>query len=39
MLKNMHNPPAEGYFCDEHGNAIKPATIKDYNKHMGYVDK
>ena len=39
MLTNMHSPPAEGSFCDEHGNAIKPAVIVDYNKHMGYVDK
>ncbi|PNF30391.1 hypothetical protein B7P43_G13252, partial [Cryptotermes secundus] len=38
ILTNMHCPPAEGSFCDEHGNAIKPATVADY-KHMGYVDK
>jgi hypothetical protein len=35
----MHCPPAEGSFCDEHGNAIKPAIVADYNMHMGYVDK
>jgi hypothetical protein len=35
----MHCPPAEGNFCDEHGNAIKPAIVADYNAHMGYVDK
>jgi hypothetical protein len=39
MLTNMHAPPAEGNFCDEHGNAIKPVIVADYNKHMGYVDK
>ncbi|XP_023722709.1 piggyBac transposable element-derived protein 4 [Cryptotermes secundus] len=39
MLTNMHSPPAAGNFCNEHGNAIKPATVADYNKHMGYVDK
>ncbi|PNF19047.1 hypothetical protein B7P43_G11709 [Cryptotermes secundus] len=39
MLTNMHSPPAEGSFCDEHGNAIKPAIVANYNKHMGYVDK
>jgi hypothetical protein len=39
MLTNMHNPSAEGNFSDEHGNAIKPAIVEDYNKHMGYVDK
>ncbi|PNF30070.1 hypothetical protein B7P43_G04241 [Cryptotermes secundus] len=39
ILTNMHCPPAEGSFCDEHGNAIKPAIVADYNKHMGYVNK
>jgi hypothetical protein len=39
MLTNIHGPPAEGNFCDEHRNAIKPAIIADYNMHMGYVDK
>jgi hypothetical protein len=27
MLTNMHNPPAEGNFCDDHGNAIKPEIV------------
>jgi hypothetical protein len=35
----MHHSPAEGNFRDEHGNALKSATIQDYNQHMGYVDK
>ena len=39
MLTNVHDPPSEGNFRDEHGNAIKPATVADYNSHMGYVDK
>ncbi|PNF35735.1 hypothetical protein B7P43_G16134 [Cryptotermes secundus] len=39
MLTNMHCLPAEGSFCDEHGNAIKPAIVVDYNTRMGYVDK
>jgi hypothetical protein len=39
MLTNMHHPPAEGNFCDEHGNALKPVIIQDYNEHMGYMDK
>lgn len=39
LLTNMHSPPAEGNFVDEHYNAIKPQVIEDYNKHMGYVDK
>jgi hypothetical protein len=33
------HPLAEGNFRDNYGNAIKPAIIQDYNKHMGYVDK
>jgi hypothetical protein len=39
MLTNMHASPAEGHFYDEHGNAITPAIVADYNRHMGYVDK
>lgn len=39
VLKNLHSPPLEGNFCDEHGKAMKPAIIQDYNRHMGYVDK
>jgi hypothetical protein len=35
----MHYPPAESNFCDEHGNALKPAIIQDYNGHMRYIDK
>jgi hypothetical protein len=38
MLTNMHHSSAEGNFCDEHGNALKPAIVQDYNRHMGYVD-
>ena len=39
MLTNIHDPPSEGNFWDEHRNAIKPAIVADYNRHMGYVDK
>jgi len=39
MLTNIHDPPSEGNFRDEHVNAIKPAIVADYNRHMGYVDK
>jgi hypothetical protein len=39
MLTNMQNPPVQGNFCDEHGNALKPVIIQDYNRHMGYVDE
>jgi hypothetical protein len=38
LLTNMHNPPKEGSFHDEHGNAVKPATVADYSRHVGYVD-
>src|SRR5215510_5163482 len=39
MLTNIHVPPSNGNFCDEHGNVIKQAIVADYNHHMGYVDK
>jgi hypothetical protein len=39
MPTNMHAAPAEGNFCDQHRNAIKPATVANYNKHMGYLTK
>jgi len=32
LLTNIHDPPREGNYGDEHGNAIKP----DYNRHMGH---
>jgi hypothetical protein len=39
VLKNIHDTPAEGNFCDESGNALKPAIVDDYNRHMGYVNE
>jgi hypothetical protein len=39
VLTNIHDPPADGIFCDNDGKAIKPQTVADYNRHMGYVDK
>jgi hypothetical protein len=39
MLTDIHCSPAEGNFCDEHGNALKPAILQDYNRNMGYIDK
>jgi hypothetical protein len=27
-ILNMHCPPAEGTFCDEYGNSLKPATVQ-----------
>jgi len=38
LLTNIHDRPREGNYCDEHGNAIKPAIVADYNRHMGHVD-
>jgi len=39
MLTNIHSAAAEGNFCNEGGNAIKPQIVTDYNHHMGYMDK
>jgi hypothetical protein len=39
MLTDIHASPAEGNFCDEHRDAMKPAIVADYNMHMRYVDK
>jgi len=39
ILTNIHDPPAEGNFCDNNGKAIKPQIVADYNRHTGYVDK
>ena len=38
LLTNIHDPSTEGNYHDEHGNAIKPAIVADYNRHMGHVD-
>jgi len=35
---DKHDPPREGDYRDEHANAIKPAIVADYNRHMGDVD-
>jgi len=39
VLTNIHDPPAEGNFCDNNWKPIKPQIVVDYNHHMGYVDK
>jgi hypothetical protein len=31
MLTNIHVSPAEGNFCDESGNILKPTIVQDYN--------
>jgi len=38
LLTNIHDPPREGNYRDEHENAIKPAIVVDYNRHLGHVD-
>jgi len=38
LLTNIHDPPREGNYHDEHGNAIKPAIVVDYNRHKGHGD-
>jgi hypothetical protein len=39
VLTNIHDPPAEGNFCDKNGKAIKLQIVADYDRHMGYLDK
>ena len=39
VLTNIHDPLAEGNFCDNNEKAIKPQIVANYNRHMGYVDK
>jgi hypothetical protein len=39
MLTNMHYPLAEGNFCNEHGNNLKPTTVQYCNRRMGHVNK
>jgi len=36
---NIHDPPAEGKFCNNKGKVIKPQIVVHYNRHMGYIDK
>ena len=38
LLTNIHDPPTEGNYRDEHGNVIKLAIVADYNCHMGHVN-
>ena len=38
LLTNIHDPHREGNYRDEHGKAIKPAILADYNGHMGRFD-
>jgi hypothetical protein len=36
FLTNIRDPRREGNYRDEHGKAIKPVILADYNRHMGY---
>jgi len=38
LLTDIHIPPREGNYRDEHRNAIKLAIVVDYKHHMGHVD-
>jgi len=39
ILAYMHHIPAQSNFDGEYGDALKPAIVKDYNRHTGYVDR
>ena len=38
LLTNIHGPPRESNYRDEHGNVIMPAIVADYNRHVGHAD-
>jgi hypothetical protein len=38
LLTNIYDRTREGNYRDEHGNAIKPTIVANYNHHMGHVD-
>ena len=38
LLTNIHDPPREGSYRNEHGNVIKPAIVADYNHYTEHVD-
>ena len=38
LLTNTHDPPREGNYRVDHGNAEEPAIVADYNRHVGHVD-
>jgi len=35
MLKTVNCPAAEGNFCDENGSMLKPAAVRECNRHTG----
>jgi len=38
LLTNIHDPPRDGSYHNEQGNAIKSAIVVDYNCHVGHID-
>jgi len=39
MLNNIHDMPQEENLCNEQGTEIMLEIVKDYNHHVGYVEK
>ena len=39
MLTNTPCLPSQNNSCDEHGNALKAATVQGYNGHIRYANK
>ena len=37
ILTSVHDAPAEGNFCDNNEEVIKPQIVADYNRHVGYI--
>ena len=37
LVTNIHNPPREGNYRDEHGKVLKPTTVADFNRQMGML--
>jgi hypothetical protein len=37
IIMNMHRPPVEGSFCNEHRKTKKPMIFEDYSQQIGYI--
>jgi len=37
ILTNMHSAPAEGNFCDKHGNVPELTIVEYCNRYTGYA--
>jgi len=35
----MHQPLPEGEWYEKYGDTVKPATVRDCNRHTRYADK